>query len=294
MKTTRSWMDVLPCSTNRFVRQENGGRWTQEENKRFEDALAKFDGDTPDRWEKVAALIPGKTVPDVLSHYRELVDDVSEIEAGRVPCPVYYGTSSFTLDWENSYDSEGWKNTYCAGGGGGKRSGARASHHERKKGIPWTEEEHRLFLLGLDKCGKGDWRNISRNFVMTRTPTQVASHAQKYFIRLNSGSKDKRRTSIHDITTVDLPDNKPPSPSSQPSTVTTQSSLAMTPSLSGQLSAILDSDQLGEVASVFNPSSHGNKLMQRHFGISQHRMKLQPQMLPSLMDEVSLNVTSHR
>ena len=30
---------------------------------------------------------------------------------------------------------------------------------------------------------------------------QVASHAQKYFIRLNSGNKkDKRRASIHDIT----------------------------------------------------------------------------------------------
>lgn len=37
---------------------------------------------------------------------------------------------------------------------------------------------------------------------MTRTPTQVASHAQKYFIRLNSINKDRRRTSIHDITTV--------------------------------------------------------------------------------------------
>jgi hypothetical protein len=32
---------------------------------------------------------------------------------------------------------------------------------------------------------------------------QVASHAQKYFIRLNSqNKKDKRRASIHDITTV--------------------------------------------------------------------------------------------
>ncbi len=32
---------------------------------------------------------------------------------------------------------------------------------------------------------------------------QVASHAQKYFIRLNSmNKKDKRRSSIHDITTV--------------------------------------------------------------------------------------------
>ena len=60
----------------------------------------------------------------------------------------------------------------------------------------------RLFLLGLDKFGKGDWRSISRNFVISRTPTQVASHAQKYFIRLNSLNKERRRSSIHDITSV--------------------------------------------------------------------------------------------
>ncbi|KAJ0090963.1 hypothetical protein Patl1_13442 [Pistacia atlantica] len=50
---------------------------------------------------------------------------------------------------------------------------------ERKKGVPWTEAEHRTFLIGLERLGKGDWRGISRNFVTTRTPTQVASHAQK-------------------------------------------------------------------------------------------------------------------
>lgn len=54
------------------------------------------------------------------------------------------------------------------------------------------------------KYGKGDWRNISRNFVNSKTPTQVASHAQKYFMRQLSGGKDKRRPSIHDITTVNL------------------------------------------------------------------------------------------
>lgn len=50
------------------------------------------------------------------------------------------------------------------------------SEQERRKGIPWTEEEHRLFLLGLSKFGKGDWRSISRNFVVSRTPTQVRLH----------------------------------------------------------------------------------------------------------------------
>ncbi|KAF2304349.1 hypothetical protein GH714_030356 [Hevea brasiliensis] len=71
---------------------------------------------------------------------------------------------------------------------------------ERKKGVPWSEEEHRIFLLGLHKLGKGDWRGISRNFVTTRTPTQVASHAQKYFLRQNSLiNKRKRRPSLFDM-----------------------------------------------------------------------------------------------
>jgi len=70
---------------------------------------------------------------------------------------------------------------------------------ERKKGVPWTEDEHRLFLIGLQKLGKGDWRGISRNFVQTRTPTQVASHAQKYFIRQSNMNKRKRRSSLFDI-----------------------------------------------------------------------------------------------
>ncbi|CAL0317788.1 unnamed protein product [Lupinus luteus] len=190
----------------------NNTKWTASENKLFENALAVYDKETPDRWHKLAAMIPGKTVSDVMRQYKELEADVCNIEAGLVPVPGYDSattttttittttTSPFTLNYMmNTHGYDEFK-----GGFSGKRSSGRPPEQERKKGVPWTEEEHKLFLLGLKKYGKGDWRNISRNFVITRTPTQVASHAQKYFIRQLSGGKDKRRASIHDITTVNI------------------------------------------------------------------------------------------
>lgn len=73
----------------------------------------------------------------------------------------------------------------------------------------------RLFLKGLKQYGKGDWRSISRNVVVTRTPTQVASHAQKYFLRQGSGKKERKRSSIHDITSTDVDGISVPMPVDQ-------------------------------------------------------------------------------
>ncbi|XP_016467729.1 uncharacterized protein LOC107790243 isoform X2 [Nicotiana tabacum] len=164
----------------------NSSSWTKEEDRAFETALAIYAGDS-NQLMKIAAAVPRKSIPEILQHYKKLVDDINDIEAGKVPLPQYgrmQGCSS-------------------------RRSRLSGAEVERRKGVAWTAEEHRLFLQGLEKYGRGDWRSISRHCVVSRTPTQVASHAQKFFSRLKDNNKAKRRRSIHDITSVDAATTEP-------------------------------------------------------------------------------------
>uniref|UniRef100_A0A0C9RFW0 TSA: Wollemia nobilis Ref_Wollemi_Transcript_29274_1277 transcribed RNA sequence n=1 Tax=Wollemia nobilis TaxID=56998 RepID=A0A0C9RFW0_9CONI len=198
----------------------SNAEWSREQEKAFEKALADHFHETADRWDKIASAVPGKDPGDVQRYYELLVEDINGIDAGRVPLPPYSCDSipeSVAADGKRApvhghahahYASYSSSNAVPSDSNAAK--GTSKSEQERRKGIPWTEEEHRLFLLGLEKFGKGDWRSISRNFVISRTPTQVASHAQKYFIRLNSMNRDRRRSSIHDITSVNGSDVSAP------------------------------------------------------------------------------------
>ncbi|XP_031095250.1 protein RADIALIS-like 4 [Ipomoea triloba] len=63
--------------------------WTAKQNKRFENALAVYDKDTPDRWRNLARAVGGKTEEEVKRHYEMLVEDINHIESGKVPLPKY-------------------------------------------------------------------------------------------------------------------------------------------------------------------------------------------------------------
>ncbi|KAG7587113.1 Homeobox-like domain superfamily [Arabidopsis thaliana x Arabidopsis arenosa] len=83
--------------------------WTFNQNKMFERALAVYDKDTPDRWHNVAKAVGGKTVEEVKRHYDILVEDLINIETGRVPLPNYKNFESNSRG-VNDFDTRKMKN----------------------------------------------------------------------------------------------------------------------------------------------------------------------------------------
>ncbi|KAJ6421809.1 hypothetical protein OIU84_029078 [Salix udensis] len=87
----------------------SGSLWTREQDKAFENALATYPEDTSDRWEKIAADVP----------------EGSTGHAGDEGT----GKKGGHLGHHNSESNHGSK--------------ASRSDQERRKGIAWTEDEHR-------------------------------------------------------------------------------------------------------------------------------------------------------
>lgn len=69
--------------------QSSGSSWSWEQNKAFEKALVVYDKDTPDRWDNIASAVSGKTAEQCKQHYNDLIEDIKNIEEGRIPFPNY-------------------------------------------------------------------------------------------------------------------------------------------------------------------------------------------------------------
>jgi len=139
----------------------SGSVWTREQDKEFENALNEYDQNSPNRWEQIAAAVTGKDAAEVKRHYEILQEDINLIDAGRVALPNY-SLSSLSLSEEGpASDSPGLKkgasfsgqasgsgaNANSNGGAAlvGKGMPSKSADQERRKGIPWSEEEHRYW-----------------------------------------------------------------------------------------------------------------------------------------------------
>lgn len=64
-------------------------RWTTKKNKLFEKALAIYDKETPDRWHNIAMYAGDTNEVEVKRQYEILLEDINNIESGKVPLPAY-------------------------------------------------------------------------------------------------------------------------------------------------------------------------------------------------------------
>uniref|UniRef100_J3LUK6 Myb-like domain-containing protein n=1 Tax=Oryza brachyantha TaxID=4533 RepID=J3LUK6_ORYBR len=104
---------------------------------------------------------------------------------------------------------------------GAKATFVKTRQGQKRKAETWTDDEHEYlrhfpilhirsfllislrsnvqqFLAGIEKIGRGDWIRMSKEYVPSKTPAQIASHNQKYTIRKAKPHKDRKRRSIHD------------------------------------------------------------------------------------------------
>lgn len=114
-------------SNNNSFAMTHSTHWNRSEDKLFEHALVMFPEESPDRWQKIASQLPGKSAVEVREHYEALVHDVYEIDSGRVELPSYADDSDWDSPSQISFVPKSTKH----------------GDPERKKGTPWTEEEHK-------------------------------------------------------------------------------------------------------------------------------------------------------
>ncbi|KAL4181874.1 hypothetical protein AMTRI_Chr12g239630 [Amborella trichopoda] len=152
----------------------NGGSF--QPSKPIEEVGAAFPDDLPDTWLKIAEMVCGKSEMDV--YMQAVLKDLKEIDSGKVELP----DASYSIEFCGLKPVNLWIQN------------------------PALCNFLQLFLIGLQKYGKGNWNSISKFVVKTRTSVQIASHAQKYFIRQKALAEknEKKRVSIYDMSVDDL------------------------------------------------------------------------------------------
>ncbi|GJN21148.1 hypothetical protein PR202_gb08599 [Eleusine coracana subsp. coracana] len=193
--------------------------WTRGEDKLLELLfIRRFP-----QWDVIAAHILDKTPEQVSQRCESVVDEVTRLLHGlQVDTPREWDTQTVVAAAPPEAETEAAAAVVptaadviaekalvpvpssAAEGEASERVGKKRkkSGGDRKKPEKWTEEEHNLFLEGLEKYGKGKWKAMSTEYLTTKTASQIASHHQKHRIRQELRERNAcKRASIHDITT---------------------------------------------------------------------------------------------
>ncbi|RLM87766.1 hypothetical protein C2845_PM04G23580 [Panicum miliaceum] len=282
--------------------------WTSCEEEEFKVHFAELWYEKScDRMEALAKRFPAKSIQQLRNKYAEVFADMLCGETDGEP-----SRDDATIDWERHMTwlwTHWLKHLYlnlpnnCYSNQQGirrKYKSHTASHHGRGNSV------------GLPR-NTGAWKFISDYFVPSRTPAQLASHAQKYFDRIEKNELDdtRQRHSINDVRLVNH--GKGIASSILPTILTEDIDIlhglaqgmpefgqaSNSPSnLAGQMTHnnhILESFQL-EVSGIPSPREQGSVLLdqtraenraypsrKRNIGAATNRRREKKRMLPDLL-----------
>ncbi|XP_074344524.1 transcription factor DIVARICATA-like [Apium graveolens] len=170
---------TFPQKTNENDVYTSDG-WTFKDNKLYEDIMEEFeDYGSVSSFQRVAQVMPWKTMASIKLHHQVLMEELDWIKSskGEFEDIIMEDNGDFEdIIIEDSMVEE-----------------------KAKEQAEQYTTRPRWFMRGLEICGKGDWRNIAKYFVPSTTPSQVASHGQKFLKRAEKEDTEKRRTTINDI-----------------------------------------------------------------------------------------------
>ena len=171
----------------------NKGKWTDEEHRLFVEGLGLYD---KGKWKKITSHVRTRTLLQVTNHAykyfaKQASTDSDVLNKGKWTDEEH----RLFVEGLELYGKGKWKKitshvrtrTYSQVTNYASNYFAKQASGNNGK---WTDEEHRLFLEGLELHGKRQWKDIASH-VQTRTSTQVVTYAQYYFEKSNNTNTGK-------------------------------------------------------------------------------------------------------